>query len=265
VSTAMRLLTLALVTAGLGTSVMTAPALANTTINVNTTFDPRTPQAGTCSLREAVLFADGAPEPECAPGAPSGTTLIVVPASPSHYFLSTGLDLSVTTGSVVIRGGGVGPLGTTTDGAGLTRVLFVGPSASVSLDGLTVTGGQTGPGVSGGCAGAGCNSLGGGGILNLGSLTLNSAAVTGNGTGDGGGGNPGLPAGKGGDGGGIDNAAPLPSTARGRSHPRGSTCGSSGRRAAKATSATPSSVRWRTTGARPRRWRSGPEAPRSTR
>jgi hypothetical protein len=47
-----RLLALAVLAAGFGWSVGAAPALADTTINVNTTFDPTTPQAGTCSLRE---------------------------------------------------------------------------------------------------------------------------------------------------------------------------------------------------------------------
>jgi CSLREA domain-containing protein len=179
------LLTVVLAVAALAFAAV--PAAAGVTINVTTTSDETTAGDGHCSLREAVLFSNGTPEADCAPGSPSGSTTIVAPANSAHYFLTSGVELAFT-GSVpvVIDGGGVGTLGTTIDGDALTRVLFVAAGTTVTLNKLSIDGGQTLNGASGGCGGNGCNSPSGGGILNLGNLTLKTAAVTNNAAGNGG-------------------------------------------------------------------------------
>ena len=200
------LISLALALGGSG-GVAAAPALADTTINVNTTADESTPGDGTCSLREALAFGDGTAEPDCAPGSPSGTTTINVPASSSHYFLTVGELLAA--GSVVIKGGGVGALGTTIDAAHGSRALQVDSGATLSISGLTVTNGQA-P-----ACGANCPSENGGGIANLGALTLTDVTVSNNAAGGGAVGGArsgnvcGGTGGTGGVGGGIYNAGTL--------------------------------------------------------
>ena len=56
-------------------------AAADTTVKVNTTSDESTVADGTCSLREALLFANGVQGGEdCGSGQPSGTVTILLPA-----------------------------------------------------------------------------------------------------------------------------------------------------------------------------------------
>src|SRR5260370_29015437 len=63
-------------------------AVANAAISVNTTADEVTSGDGTCSLREAVIGANGLSSPDC-PGAASsgGTTTIVLPGGTYHLRL----------------------------------------------------------------------------------------------------------------------------------------------------------------------------------
>src|ERR1700761_1164021 len=79
------------------------PARASATIQVNTTADETTTGNGTCSLHEAVLYADGTGESDCAPGTATGTTTIDLPAG--HFVLDIAgtLELSRTT---VVNGAG---------------------------------------------------------------------------------------------------------------------------------------------------------------
>ena len=118
------------------------PAAADTTIKLTTSLDEITTNNG-CSLREALMYASGSPEAECATTPVSGTTTIVAPAG--CYRLTMGqLFSDPLRGPVVLQGAGPGPAacngsGTVIDAQHGSRVLEVNSSASVS--GLTVTGG----------------------------------------------------------------------------------------------------------------------------
>jgi len=188
------------------------PAAAASTVRVNTTLDETQAGNGTCSLREATLYANGTAEPDCASAAASGTTTIDVPAG---VYILTGGPLSLT-GNASISGAGAAT--TTISGGGVSQVLAVFSGARVSVSGVAVTGGQSGAACSGNmCVGLGLPVFGfpGGGIINNGTLTLTGVIVSGNRTGAGAT-NPtcsdnhgGCTAGDGGDGGGISNTGTL--------------------------------------------------------
>lgn len=169
-----------------------APAMANSTVRITTAVDETSPGDRGCSLREAIAYADRANggDHDCGVS-PSGTTTIVVPAESSPFPLSSQLEITGKgPGPVVIAGAGVGR--TTIDAEGHDRVLRVDAGATVALSGLTLTGGRST-----------AAEAGGGGILNLGTLSLKNVSVSGNattspapGTGE-----------DGGDGGGLLNAS----------------------------------------------------------
>jgi len=138
--------------------------------------------ADTCTLRAAVEEAD----------LDGGTNTIIVP--PGHYRLTippsteagfagpsvaSAGDLAIPDGTLSIIGAGARE--TTVDGNHLDRVFAVASPASVSISGMTITGGDaTGGGTS--------KEIDmGGGVYNTGTLTLNRVAVIGNNA-DGGGG-----------------------------------------------------------------------------
>jgi CSLREA domain-containing protein len=188
-------------------------AAADSTVRVNTTLDETQAGNGTCSLREAVLYANGTPEPDCAPTAASGTTTINIPTG---VYVLTGGALSLT-GNAAIAGASAGT--TTITAAGASQVFVVSNTARASISDVTVTGGITGS-VCGGpsCAlGLPLFGLPGGGIANAGTLALARVIVTGNTTGAGGinpectVANPagGCSGGNGGNGGGISNTGTL--------------------------------------------------------
>jgi CSLREA domain-containing protein len=148
---------------------------ADGTVTVTTTTDETTTGDGTCSLREAILYANGTAETDCGPGA-TGTTTIVVPAG--HYVLSQGA-LPIT-GNAVIQGQGAS--GTIIDAGGGSQVVSVGAASQSTLSGVTITGGTSGhvP-----CSGFFClfiarNGAPGGGIVNAGSVQLVNSIVSGN-------------------------------------------------------------------------------------
>ncbi len=116
-----------------------------------------TPTAGT--LRWAVEQADAATSPV--------TIDFSLGSSPATIALTQGqLVLSNTAASIAIDGPGAGLLSISGDGA--SRIFRVASDATVSLSGLTITGGSVGgPG-------------NGGGILNDGSLTLSGCTIAGN-------------------------------------------------------------------------------------
>ena len=162
------------------------------TLTVNTESDSLAGD-GLCSLREAITAANAdAPAGECAAG--SGADVISLPAG--FYSLTTAGadedanatgDLDVT-GDLTIQGAGAAS--TTIDGALQDRVLDVPTGVTVSLDGLTISGGR---GVPGGAGPAGNPTgflggpgRGGGGILNAGTLTITNSAIEDNTTGAGG-------------------------------------------------------------------------------
>src|SRR3954452_12639438 len=182
--------------AGLAALVLSAPAGANT-INADPGTD--TPAPGACTLREAVSSANGdAVVGACEKG--DGADVIMLPAG--SYALggsagenaNAGGDLDVTS-DISFVGAGAGT--TTVDGAQIDRVFDIQTSKVVSISGITISGGKA-P-TSGGDGGDGEN---GGGIRNVGNLTLDSVIVENNRAGAGGNGAA-AAGGDGGRGGGI--------------------------------------------------------------
>jgi CSLREA domain-containing protein len=187
---------------------LVAAALASTAqatkLTVTTTADELTSQDGLCSLREAVATVNAPGAATDCGRASSTSNTIVLPAG--HYVLSiapTGADddssgdLNVT-GTTPFTVSGGGATSTVIDATGLgDRVLSVAAGATVTLEGLTITGGHAPDGAAGtggtghGSGGAGSGGASGGGILNLGSLTLAQVAVSGNRAGAGGSGGAG--------------------------------------------------------------------------
>ena len=82
------------------------PAAADTTIMLTTSLDETTANNG-CSLREALMYASGSAEAECATVPLSGTTTIIAPAG--CYRLTMGqLFSNPLRGPVVLQGAGPG-------------------------------------------------------------------------------------------------------------------------------------------------------------
>jgi CSLREA domain-containing protein len=147
-------------------------ASADTTINVTTQTDETNPNNGLCSLREAIDLAAGAAEPDCPTAGLSGEMRIVVPAG-CYRLSQTRLILG---GTLVIEGAGAGPPscsagGTVIKQEGADQVLYNPAGTTATLSGLTLTGGHGGGQ--------------GGGVLNGGALTLRDVLVTGNTAGSG--------------------------------------------------------------------------------
>ena len=133
---------------------------------VNTAIDGLGSPPGELSLRQAVNLADVL----------TGGATITFDRSAftrkSVITLADGpLELSNATGPVAIFGPGLGRLAVS--GGGADRVFQVDQGASAVLSGLTITGGVT--------------SDDGGGLLNLGTVTLSRDAIVGNAAADGGG------------------------------------------------------------------------------
>ncbi|HEX3978677.1 MAG TPA: fibronectin type III domain-containing protein [Solirubrobacteraceae bacterium] len=165
-----------LVTCALLASAHLSPADADSTVTVSTTTDETTTGNGTCSLREAILYANGTAETDCGP-APTGITTIVLPGG--HYVLSTatGFKTLSLTGNAIIEGAGAGT--TLIDGGSAVQVLSVGSTSQSTISGVTITGGVSGgAGCGGFCFGAA--GAPGGGIANAGVLTLANSVVSNN-------------------------------------------------------------------------------------
>ena len=111
-------------------------ARADTTVTVNTTSD--SPSAGQCSLREAVAYADGTVEGDCASTTQSGTTTINIPGG--TYTLS-GSGLSLTRNAVL---NGAGASSTTISGGNAVQVLNIAASVQVTINGVTISKGNAG-------------------------------------------------------------------------------------------------------------------------
>jgi CSLREA domain-containing protein len=189
----------------------TPAGAAGTTVTVNTATDETTAGDGTCSLREAVLYANPpTAEPDCAatPAASGSTTTINLSAV--TYTLTQGF-LPIN-GSVVIAGQGAAT--TKIDAGGHSQVMVVGSGAVGSISGVSLTGGSS-PTVN--PCGSPCATpefgAPGGGIVNAGTLTLTLVVVSGNVTGPGHSAinsfGAGQNAGPGGAGGGIFNTGTL--------------------------------------------------------
>lgn len=220
-------------------ALLASPALAAAaTVAVSTTADVIAAD-GACSLREATIAAStntpaAAGPGECAAGqtsedrivVPAGSYLLAVPRTTDDENASREGDLDLA-GAVVVEG--AGQAATVIDGALIDRVLDVAAGGSARLTDLTVTGGlapdgaEAPPLITIGDAIVSAQApdgASGGGIRNLGSLTLVRVTVRGNAAGRGGTGRsavstgPGGDAragqgGRGGEGGGIWSSGPL--------------------------------------------------------
>ena len=136
---------------------------------VNTTADELNAD-GDCSLREAITAANtDAPVDACPAG--SGADTIELPAG-THSLTITGSgedaaatgDLDITADLTI---NGAGAATTIIDGGDLDRVFHILGGTPVQISGVTIQNGSV-------------TALGGGGIINLGTLTLTDSAVSGN-------------------------------------------------------------------------------------
>jgi hypothetical protein len=171
------------------TTVTTADvaAAAAVTVTVNTTSATSTLGDGHCSLEEAVSYADGTAEPDCAASAaPAGTTTTInLPAG--QFTVPSPLKLLVSMNLV-----GAGQSSTDIDGGGTTEVIDVSATAAVvAVSNLEISGGDPGTSTAG-CSGTLFNyscpaepGYNGGGVTNNGNLTLENVLVSGNRAGDG--------------------------------------------------------------------------------
>jgi CSLREA domain-containing protein len=191
-------------------SAVAAPAATATTIDVTTTFDATTAD-GKCSLREAISSANGDaavfPDAgECPAGAGADTVVL----APGSYDRSAGGaddnnvagDLDVV-GTLTIAGAGAAL--TTIDAKGLDRVLDVRSGATLTIQGVTLTGGTAPAGANGGShtgldGSPGADANGdqggagehGGGIRSIGTVAISDSIITGNHAGKGGNGGLGI-------------------------------------------------------------------------
>ena len=157
----------------------TPVALGDTTITVNTQKDEVTANDGLCSLKEADQLAKGNSASDCAPGTPSGTTTIVVPAG---CYQITGILRMIGT-TTVWKGAGPGPAGCNGGGTVVQElanapVVFNSSNANATMNGMTITGGHPT------CFIAGDPECNGGGVHNDGTLMFRNVLITGNAAGD---------------------------------------------------------------------------------
>src|SRR5437016_945012 len=151
---------------------------------------------GACSLRAAVQEANALAGPDTIQLA--AATYVLSGAAGDDLALSGDLDI---TGDLTLTGAGTAS--TIIDGGGVDRVLDIDPSGagvSVTISNLTVRGGNAAGQAGGGIRNLGTLSLSnvtlaanssginGGGLLNLGTLTLTNTTVSGNTAGTDGGG-----------------------------------------------------------------------------
>ncbi len=137
---------------GLGALMMTAVlpgTVAQAATITPTVFTDDNTDNGNCTLREAILAANGdVPEDQC----PAGSGPDAVQLLAGTYTLSVGPagdgagltgDLDVSNDDLTIRGAGASV--TAIDGGGLDRVLQVGeagPAITIHVEALTITGGN---------------------------------------------------------------------------------------------------------------------------
>jgi CSLREA domain-containing protein len=172
------LLTIALA-AALVLGLNATPAAAATTITVNTAQDELNSD-GDCALREAIRAANSNSAVDACP-AGSGTDTITLPAG-VYTLTRTGADEdAAATGDLDITQSltinGAGAASTIIDGGAIDRVLDIFTGATVSLNNLTARNGRT-------TAVLASNTTSregrGGGIYNLGALTLTNSVVSSN-------------------------------------------------------------------------------------
>lgn len=159
---------------------------AAVTVNVNTTTDP-TPSAtgcdpatpGVCSLRDAVIYANGHADTTIMLAAGTYTLTIGCPGFCIGTNPTSGdLNLTNTTGTTTIMGAGAAT--TIIDGSGMApnrdRIFAISAGVTATMIRVTVENGQVSDNNKSPLGGDG------GGIYNLGALALSSSAVNTNGT-----------------------------------------------------------------------------------
>jgi CSLREA domain-containing protein len=196
--------------AALSGLVLCAPAGA-ATIPV-TDFGDDTAVEGTCSLREAITAANTDTNfgGDCVKGDPGADTITIGAnrversAGGSGEDDNAGGDYDITS-NITIVGAGAGL--TTIDANQLDRAFDIAVAATVTISGVTITGGAAPSPTT-----SGADGDGGGGIRNAGTLTLENVRVTDNHAGAGAKGADASSAqdgGRGGDGGGIASSGTL--------------------------------------------------------
>lgn len=163
---------------------ISAVAPAGSTIVVNTTSDVLSGSDGLCTLREAIGAANsntasGGAVGECAAGSASGSDTIDFSANGTINLTTALPNIS---SDMTIDGPGAGLLTVRRDTGGDYRIFNI-TFGTVEISGLTVANGKTADGSPGNF---GTNAQYGGGILNVGTLTLTDVELTGNRTGAGG-------------------------------------------------------------------------------
>jgi hypothetical protein len=158
-----------------------------------------------CSLRGAISKANANSSRSYQVILPAGTYTLSIPGAGEDANATGDLDVGT---SLLLTGAGAG--NTSIDAQAIDRAFQIHPWASLTVEGITITGGKTMDGVAGTPGG---KSEDGGGFYNTGSLILVGSIVTNNGTGAGGaGGNGGWDyshGGSSGKGGGIYNTGGL--------------------------------------------------------
>jgi hypothetical protein len=146
---------------------LSAPGAAGAATTFNPTrFDDPSPDGclpSDCSLREAVNDA----------GLPATSKPVTINLRPGIYEFAVQLPLSLPSGSTTTINGAGARL-TTIDGNGLSRVLTAVEGSNITVNHLTITGGNAGAGQQ--PAGDG----GGIGVEGAATIALNRSAVTGN-------------------------------------------------------------------------------------
>ena len=166
---------LAASTAVVVVATMGSPDTAEAATITVTTLDDELNSDADCSLREAIQAANtNATVDACTAG--SGADTITLPTGTYALSISGAGEDSNATGDLDISDdltiNGQGATSTIIDGGTIDRVLDVSPGVAATFAGVTITGGDSGAGVSGG------------GVRNRGSLTIDNSVVTGNAAGD---------------------------------------------------------------------------------
>ena len=158
------------------------PAAA-ATLTVNTTRDEATPGDGLCSLREAIQAVDSpaTANGDCAPVAYDVNTIVLGAHTYELDYASAALEVALPPGPGIrnLTVAGAGKDQTTIDATGLGNRILTVVGGTLTLRDLTMTGGHAPDGDGVTLIGqAGNPGQDGGGILNLGSLTVMNVALT---------------------------------------------------------------------------------------
>jgi CSLREA domain-containing protein len=134
-----------------------------------------------CSLREAIIAANANPASDTI-DVPAGTYVLTLAGAAEDAAATGDLDITDTSGELRLTGAGADVA--IIDANTIDRVFHILPGATVIISGLTVRGGKVSDDAD---PEAERPSVSGGGILNLGTLTIIDSTLSGNRANDGGG------------------------------------------------------------------------------